>query len=348
MLIVASVFTTRMDLLHARWQLEQTTSPDKLPLHWRKEHYCLPPEGQLAPSLLGATDYAGTLVVYDWDNRRLVLSPRLSPMVVTPAGYCFQDGLLYLNDSESSHIYVIDPMADFTIIDRISHPYFNDLHSIQRTRRGFLVTSSGIDAIVETTHTGSLVYEWWANEYGFTMTPSGRRRHSGRGKEHRDQYYHTRYHATHVNCAVTRDERERFVLALLFQQGFLIEIDRDLPSSVQYPKVLLDGLVRPHSLRRICTGWTICSSLGKEIVLLDHDLGVVGSIPYEGGWIQDCLYTSQGTFLINDVDGHCLVELSGPPWRHISRTCYPAQWRMGELSELAPDLEYAFRERYQL
>lgn len=60
---------------------------------------------------------------------------------------------------------------------------------------------------------GNLLYEWWAGEHGYTTTLSGHERQAGRGQEHRDQNYHTQYHATHVNEATFRDLDERFLLA---------------------------------------------------------------------------------------------------------------------------------------
>ena len=362
MLVAASIFSERMDLLGARWRLQGglppvpgqkvnnfvTSGPKETPsdfvLHWQKEGYRLLEPGVLEPVFEDQPPYKGTFVVYDWDTRQIIWQSNWGAMLATPSGYCFADSALYMTDVEGANIFRID-IADEPgkLLDRISHPYFNDLHGITRTKRGFLVPCSGTDVIVEVDLDGNLLYEWWAAEHGYTMTPSGRERPSGRGQEHRDQAYHTRFHATHMNEAVFRDADERYILALLFHQGQMIQIDRSLPEAEQQAEVVLDGLARPHGLKRTPTGWLLANTLGKELVVLDDDLQVVERIPYDGGWIQDCTRLSTGRILINDVDGKLIVELAGPPWEIVSTTRFPMLWRMGQLTEVPAEYEAGFR-----
>jgi hypothetical protein len=190
---------------------------------------------------------------------------------------------------------------------------------------------------------GNSVWEWWATEHGLTDTPSGKCRTTGRGQEHRDQYYHTRFQTTHVNCANVRDPgEERFILAILFHHGLLIEIDRRLPLQDQKPRVVLDGLARPHGLEKIPGGWLMANSLAKELLLLDEDLAIATRIDYDGGWIQDCTRLPNGNILLNDVDNHVLVEFSGPPWKIDFKMNYDPDWRMGELVVVPEQHEAAF------
>jgi hypothetical protein len=218
------------------------------------------------------------------------------------------------------------------------------MHSFIRTRRGLLVSCSGIDLILELDLEGNLLYEWWAGEFGFTTTPSGKERLPGHDLEHRDQYYHTRYHATHLNTATFRDDEERYILCLLFHQGQLIQIDRSLPAGQQTPQLLLEGLARPHGLKKTPLGWLTCNSLSKEVLLLDNDMHIKQRIEYDGGWIQDCTMLSNGRILLNDVDNHRLVELDGARWYITNVTPYPTAWRMGELHEVPTGYDCAFRE----
>src|ERR1700728_3688305 len=103
---------------------------------------------------------------------------------------------------------------------------------------------------------GNAVWEWEAAEHGCYVSPSGYSRTAGRGKEHRDQYYHTRYQSTHLNCANVRDPGDdSLILAMIFHQGLLVEIDRSLPPEDQKPRVILEGLARPHGLEKIPGGW---------------------------------------------------------------------------------------------
>jgi hypothetical protein len=343
----------------ARWKLEgglpavpgqkvdslTQTAPVEVPLFWKKDDLRILPNEDLGPTIIGPADFAGTFVVYDWDSREIVWQAHWGNMLVTPAGYCFSDGHMYLNDLEAGNIFVVDLQNEpGKLLKRISHPYMNDIHSLERTKRGLLVTASGTDTILEVDLDGNLLWEWWAAEHGYDATPSGKTRKAERGKEHRDTYYHTRFQTTHLNCANIQDpERERFVLCTLFHQGQLIRIDRSLPPAEQHAQVILEGLARPHSIEKTPEGWIFCNSLSKEMVLLDDDLKVTDKIPYDGGWIQDCTRLPNGHILLNDVDKHVLVEFGGPPWEILNTTPYDQNWRMGELTVVPAAHESAFR-----
>ncbi len=361
MLVAASVYTTEMQKLVARWKLEgglpqvpgqkvqsalamgaKEGAPD-IPLHWQKEDYRLLEKDELGPACGGDVSYGGTFVVYDWDTQEIVWESDWGAMIVTPAGYCFSDGALFVNDLEGANIFEVDVKAQTGALKRrISNPYLNDIHSLERTKRGLLVTCSGTDLILELDLEGNAIYEWWATEHGYSTTPSGHQRSAGRDLEHRDQYYHTRYQTTHLNDATLRDEDERYLLSLLFHQGQLIQIDRSLPSAEQKAEIILDGLARPHGLEKNADGWLLCNSLSKELLLLDHDLQLSERIAYDGGWIQDCTMLSSGRILLNDVDNHRIVEHSGPPWKITNVVDYPTNWRMGELLEVPSEYEAGF------
>lgn len=361
MYLVATVPTMKMERLVARWKLEgglpavpgqkvntpittgDAAANPEIPLYWRKEEFQIPPEGELGPTVQGDADYAGGMVVYNWDTKDIVWRSNWGNTLITPLGICFADDKLYITDMEGSNIFEAELREEpGKLLRRISHPSFNDLHSIERTSRGLLTTCSGTDLIIEVDLNGNSLWEWWASEHGYSKTPSGKERASGRGQEHRDQYYHTRYQATHLNCAVPRDESERLILCLLFHQGQLIEIDRGLPPEEQHGRVVLEGLARPHSLEKMPGGWIFCNSLSKELVLINDALEVIDRIPYDGGWIQDCTRLSNGTVLLNDVDNHKLVEFEGPPWQIVRTTPYDTNWRMGEVVELPGAYEPAF------
>jgi len=360
MLLAASVYTTQNERLRARWKLEGGLPPvagqkvntsltsgnaqPAVPLTWMKEEYSFHPPEHLGPTFNGRADYAGVFVIYDWDRRERIWQSDWGMVLGNPAGYCFADGFIYMNDFEAGNIFRIGVEPEpGKLLQRISHPYFNDLHSLERTKRGLMAACSGTDLIVEVDLQGNILWEWWAAEYGYTETPSGESRTSGRGGEHRNRYYHTRYQATHLNCAVMRDPGERFVLCLLFHQGQLLQIDRSQPVHQQKPELILDGLARPHSLEKIPGGWIFCNSLAKELVLLDDDLKIVGKIPYDGGWIQDCTRLPNGNVVLNDVDQTVLVEFAAPNWEIVHTTPYPNTWRMGELAVVPHQYEQSFR-----
>jgi hypothetical protein len=360
MLLAASVYTTNSEKLRARWKLESglpavpgqkvhtpaVTGPKTTssPLTWTKDDYTFLPANNLGPSLNPDQNYMGAFVVYDWDQHNIIWQADWGNYLGNPAGVCFADGQLYVSDFEASNIFEVGLGAEpGKLLKRISHPYFNDLHSLERTKRGLLSTSCGTDLIIEVDRDGNLLWEWWAAEHGYTVTPSGEPRASGRGGEHRDKYYHTKFQATHLNCATVRDrDEERYILCLLFHQGLLIQIDRSLPLEQQKGEIILEGLARPHALEKIPGGWILANTLAKELIVLDDNLKRKDSIEYDGGWIQDCTRLPNGNILLNDVDNHVLVEFAGPQWKIVHKTEYPEGWRMGELVVVPAEHEAAF------
>ncbi|MBB6147251.1 hypothetical protein HNQ77_005245 [Silvibacterium bohemicum] len=360
MLLAASVYTTNSEKLRARWKLESglpavpgqkvhtpaVTGPKTTssPLTWTKDDYTFLPVSELGPSLNPDQNYMGAFVVYDWDQHSIIWQADWGNYLGNPAGVCFADGQLYVSDFEASNIFEVSLDAEpGKLLKRISHPYFNDLHSLERTKRGLLSASCGTDLIIEVDRDGNLLWEWWAAEHGYSVTPSGEPRASGRGGEHRDKYYHTKFQATHLNCTTVRDrDEERYILCLLFHQGLLIQIDRSLPPEQQKGEIILEGLARPHALEKIPGGWILANTLAKELIVLDDNLKRKESIEYDGGWIQDCTRLPNGNILLNDVDNHVLVEFAGPQWKIVHKTEYPEAWRMGELVVVPVEHEAAF------
>jgi hypothetical protein len=356
-LVAASIFTRQRQHIVERWAREGglppvagniannplTTGPIETPtglvLRGPRDDYRLLPEGQLAEACLGNPAEAGGMVVLDWEAAGVVWESAWGNLIYTPAGFCFADGAVYVNDLLGCGVFKVGiENRTGQPLDRISHPYMNDLHGLERSSRGLLLASSGVDAIIEVDLHGRLLYEWWAADHGFTAGPSGIVHEDGRGREHRDKFYHTRYQSTHVNTAVFQDRAERFILALLFHQGQLVRIDRAKPAHLQEAEVILDGLARPHGLERTSDGWILCSSAACELILLDGDFRVKKRVRLDAGWLQDCTMLSNGSVLLNDVDNHSLIEVSGSDFRVVGKWVYPKEWRIDEIMEVPHEL----------
>jgi len=358
--VIASFFTKNHSAMVRRWQREGglppvpgsrvrnalTTGPAATPPHLelagRRPHYRLPGEGELGPASLADPGDAGCLVLFDWTAKRPVWESSWGTMVYTPSGFCLADDLMYLNDLEGSGVFAVDLVRQpGRLLRRISHPYMNDIHGLERTRRGLLVASSGTDAVLEVDLDGRLVYQWWAAEHGYSMSPAGVPRSPGRHREHRDRFYHTRMQTTHLNMATFRDEDERLMIIVLFHQGQIIQVDRGAAASAR-PAVLVDGLARPHGLTRARDGWLVANSAAAELLTFDEDFVLADRHVVEGGgWLQDVTMLSNGHVLVNDVDQHCVLELAVPGWQVVGRLDYHPNWRMDELAELPSHLARA-------
>jgi hypothetical protein len=354
MLLAASVSTTRKDLLMERWARErQMLGPHRVHdgallegdvvLRGVKDGYRLLGPGELGPAFTNERGDCGLFAVFDWSSGEVVWQQSWGSMLLTPFGFCFADGAMYLVDEWGCAVFLVDIFGHpGALLRRISHPYLSDVHSVYRSSRGLLITSSGTDAIIELDLEGNLLYEWWAAEHGYARSESGDIRTSGRGLEHRDKLYHSRYQTTHVNDALFRDPHERYLLALLQKQGQIIEIDRARPDAEQDPKVLVEGLVHPHGLRRTPYGWMVTSTESNEVLMLDDAFRFVDRIYYKSRWIHDALLLTSGDVVLNDPSRSVLVQFSGPPWR-ISRVVpYPVNWRLFRLLELTDGYENGF------
>jgi hypothetical protein len=353
-LLAASVSTTRKDLLVERWARErQLLGPHRMQdgallegdivLRGVKSGFRLPQPGELGPAFTDERGEAGLFAVFDWSSGEIVWQRSWGSMLLAPFGFCFADGVMYLVDEWGCSVLVVDVFDQpGTLLRRISHPYLSDVHSVYRTSRGLLVTSSGTDLIVELDLDGNLLYEWWAAEHGYTRAESGDTRTSGRGQEHRDKLYHTRYQTTHVNDALFRDPEERYLLALLQKQGQLIQIDRERPEADQDARVLVDGLVYPHGLRRTPTGWMVTSTGSNEVLMLDEAFRFVDRIFYRSPWIHDALLLSSGDVVLNDPTRSVMVQFGGPRWKITRTVSYPTNWRLFRLVELSDGYEQGF------
>lgn len=344
---MANVFTTRMDVLVARWRLEaaesQRASAKERGIALRerayvRERFRIPSKDDLDPVLYGDLSFAGLVVVYDTIRREIVWRSDFSPTVVTPAGLCFGEDALYVADLEGAsiaHVPLRGPSAGRPV-RRTTHPYFNDLHAVTRTRRGFLVASSGLDLVIEVDPEGRSLFEWWAADHGFHTAPNGTSRIPERGVEHRHLAYPTPAQTTHVNQAMFLDDAEQMLAVVLFHQGAVVGVARDEGDRVLATRTLVSGLSHPHGLVRTRDGYVICSSSSSEIVCLDSAFQEVRRHSLGAGWLQHAVPVDDDTLLVNAVDEHTLLEVGLASGKVLGRTPYDPAWRMGEL-RVVPD-----------
>jgi hypothetical protein len=193
----------------------------------------------------------------------------------------------------------------------VSSPLFNALHSISRTRQGYLVASTGVDLIVEFNRQGEILWTWWATDHGFDRTPAGRQRQIDKMADHRMLKYGTLSQTTHVNSAAELPDGR--VLATLFHQGTVIAIDR---ASGEWQTVLR-GLDHPHAVRVLDEEhFTVADTVGGRALLVrltGQGGEIEAEVPVGTDWLQDCRYDARSNCWIL-VDGkHSRVMLrSGP------------------------------------
>lgn len=163
---------------------------------------------------------------------------------------------------------------------------FNDLHTCASSLAGnLLVVSTGVDAVLEVDFDdASLVYwDWIAPEHGYKTAASGGTRYIDRNFNYQSLVTTTPEHTTHINTAIN-DQQNR-VLATLFHQGEIIEIDIPSKSS----RVVLSGLKAPHNIRRRNHGFMVSDTRANRVLLLDEAFGIESEIKCGFDWVQDAL-----------------------------------------------------------
>lgn len=231
-------------------------------------------------------------------------------------------------------VHEVDADSDLVYQNVVSLPLFNALHSISRTRRGYLVASTGLDLLLEFNRAGDVLWSWWATEHGFDKTPTGKRRVLDKEADYRTTKYGTLSQTTHVNSAAELHDGR--VLATLFHQGMVIAIDRETGAW----QSVLEGLDHPHSVRILDEEhFSVADTVrGRALLVrIDKNGGYVEEeIDAGTSWLQDCRY---------DGEHNCWVLVDGKNSRVVLR-----RGRSGEkaLAQFNLDPEWRLYEAYVL
>jgi hypothetical protein len=249
-----------------------------------------------------------------------------------PAGMAFSDNGVFVASLEAIH----EVTPDLSIVQHnvVSLPTFNLLHSLSRTAHGYLVTSTGLDAILEFTRDGRLLWSWWATEHGFEWTPTGERRIVDTTADYRGIKYGTLTQTTHVNSAVELPDNR--VLASLFHQGMVVAIDRD--SGAWQPVV--EGLDHPHALRLLTDDYFTVADTGQGRALLVHLKDGKGKIEAEvvapTTWLQDCCYDYRRDqwILVDGKNSRIILRSGTSGQRTLAQLDLDPEWRLYEVLPL--------------
>jgi len=274
----------------------------------------------------GAEYYTGgTFIILDWEKKQVVWQLALDGAM----GFCFHDGLLYINMMRLGEIVALDGHGCEQ--QRISHKSLNNIHTVVPTERGFLLTSTGTDSIIELDQKGTLIYEWCALDHGYSLLGNGQPRTLDRSLDQRYVVYPTYAHTTHVNSACFADSKEDVILATLFHQGTIIAIDRR-SGQVQ---TLVSGLNRPHDLRPCSAGgWIVSNTQDHQTLLLDEEWKITQSIALSFNWVQSSAPLADGSIIIADANNHRLVRVRPGDQQAIEIETFPANWRIYHVEEV--------------
>lgn len=298
-----------------------------------KDHWTATGEQQACPlTVLGSMDkpkedLGGLVCFIEEDGTRKVVDLNLAAGMVDSENGVFV--------TTFSGVHEINPETGAVQQDIVSLPLFNALHSISRSRQGYLVASTGVDLLVEFNRQGEVLWTWWATDHGFDLTPTGQRRELDKMADQRVQKYGTLKQTTHVNSVAELPDGR--VLATLFHQGTVIAIDRE---SGKW-QTLLEGSDHPHAVRVLDEQhFTIADTVHGKALLVNLK-GQKASIETEvdagTDWLQDCRYDARHNCWVL-VDGkNSRIELreglSGA--RTLAQFDLDPEWRLYEAHVLA-------------
>ncbi len=240
---------------------------------------------------------------------------------------------MYLLVASPWSIHKVD--LDLSDVDRdvFSMRWFNGLHSIARTRSGFLVTSTGLDLLLEFDQAGQVLWSWWALEHGLNRTPMGLQRYINRSADQRGFFYSTTTHTTHINSAVELANGD--ILASLFHQGMVIYIER---KSGQW-EPLLENLNHPHFVRLQSEDtFTVADSAHGRALLVKMPLSknayIEREINLDTEWLADCFYDKErGIWWLLDAHNSHVVMFSEESKKY-SHLVFNPEWRLYSLQPM--------------
>mgnify|MGYP001562725895 FL=1 len=186
-----------------------------------------------------------------------------------------------------------------------SYSHFNALHSMRKTKDGFLVTSSGTDSIFELDKDEKILWRWYATDHAYIYDSFGKERILDKEIDHKLVEYDTWLHTAHINAAV--EYNENTILATSFMQGTLIAIDKNSGEV----KIIISNLKRPHAVR-VYNNNDISfadTANGKAYYgrIENGIFKLLNSITIESLWLQDCFIKDNNWYTVDGENSRVQV-----------------------------------------
>lgn len=298
-----------------------------------KDHWTTTSEQTACPlTVLGSfekpkQDLGGLVCFIEEDGSRKVVDLKLA------AGMVDSEQGVFVTAFDGIH--ELDLATGAVRQNLVSLPLFNALHSISRSRRGYLVASTGVDLLVEFNRQGEVLWTWWATEHGFDLTPTGERRELDKTADQRVQKYGTLAQTTHVNSVAELPDGR--VLATLFHQGTVIAIER---ASGAWQTVL-EGLDHPHAVRVLDEEhFTVADTVhGKALLvsLKGQKASVETEIDAGTDWLQDCRYDARHNcwVLVDGKNSRIVLRQGLSGEQTLAQYDLDPEWRLYEAHVLA-------------
>lgn len=250
---------------------------------------------------VSSENFGGAICLIDPDNlNKGFLAEIKSPIAM---GMSYSKKMEKLFVSRNKWINVV---KGGEIIQTVGNNLFNDTHSLSETLQGdLLVVSTGIDGLLVFNQSdfSRSKWDWLATENGYTLTPEGNIREIDRSKNYQLISTTTPTHTTHINSALNHEPGK--ILATLFHQGQIVEIDMDTKKT----QVLVEGLKGPHSIRRTDSGYLVSDTINNLVRLYDSDFKLEKTFNGDYNWVIDTIQLRGGGFLVADSNNDRIVKI---------------------------------------
>jgi len=294
--ILASFFTDKYQQLVNFWKLNRTKKTDK--------------NIKGTDTTFKGQDLGGCLCLFSVLTGEIVWKMD----IFSPNGFQIIGNEIYLNSQD--RIIVTDGSKE--IIKSIHHNLFNDLHTLERTLKGLLVTSSGTDSIIEIDLLGKEVYRWCGFEAGYTKDALGHPIDTLRDDiNYSEKMIPTVRQAIHLNSAIL-DEKENIIYSTFFHQDQVVQIDR----YNQKVKTIFGNLNYPHSVKEKEGNLMVANTRSNEILEISKDGELIKKISKNFQWVRDYELIDSGVLLVASANDNTIYFLNYEDEKRYKKICF--------------------------
>lgn len=278
-----------------------STNYSGLKRHW-EEHSVLREKGIQGSNKPFTDKMGGKIELINWNEKEVVWEMSID----SPSGMLMEDETLFVNSINQGKILCIN-LKRQEIVGEINHPRFNKPHSITKTKNGLLITSTGLDSIIEVDNQGKTLFEVCLADDAYPYDQFGQRRTINKGINHQEVIYPSLNQTTHVNFARYENRLENSILATLFHQGELIKINKK-NLDIQ---VLIEGLKNPHTINDYDDKhYLVCDTRDSGIIIMDKKSYQINKkLKNNFSWLQDAVLHN-GNIYVADADHHRIVRIT--------------------------------------
>ncbi len=276
-----------------------TTNFSQLKKHWQKHSVLLRKKGKRGSNVPFKGNMEGMVIILDTNTGKIIKERKLN----SPSGMVIYKSKVFVNSINKGIVYILDKKT-LEIVGKIKNPLLCKPHSIVKTKRGFLITSTALDTIIEVNNKGKTLWKFcFVDNDKYKLDQLGKRRLINWKLNHNKIIYPSLTHTTHVNFAKFKDKNN--ILATLFHTGELVEIN------IKNKKIrtIKGNLGHPHGFHSLAKNKNIIvDTSNNRLIVTDKNFNELYTIFGDYSWIQS-IAVNKNNIYISDADNHRIVKI---------------------------------------